>query len=77
MQKEAAIKLSWAIWNLAFPKCGVLYNGAFVRGREGGKRKGTICRNKMPWTWGKIYWEWEPSSISSADRFVRNRIKPS
>lgn len=41
------------------------------------KRRETICRNKIPWTWGNIYWEWEPSFISSADSLVRGRIKPS
>lgn len=41
------------------------------------KRRETICRNKIPWTWGNIYWEWEPSFISSADSSVRGRIKPS
>jgi len=22
------------------------------------KRRETICRNKTPWTWGSIYWDW-------------------
>lgn len=41
------------------------------------KGREIIRRNKMPWTWGNIYWEWELSFFSSADSSVTGRIKPS